>query len=402
MPGSAKCERCGKFGDFSEIKLYPLPFPPGRSEFLCEDCYKKSIKDLKNIDKKDGRCTYCGSRVPHNAVECPYCKKLVIRADKKVPKYNTCAACGSILYDNSKVCVQCGYSNKQPKNNKKIKNQFKSPPKEYYFAKEYAANLYPQNQIDLESKKKSSKKIMLFVGFVVTVIAIASVQAFFSNTSVEEIFGEGNINGTFDLISYEYIDNSGHPALQIIYNSTAKTNFKIYDEVRNPFNGQIVRTLVAKTDLKSGKNMARINMGDLYETVDDKWYFIKAECGKNVIFEDGILIIGPEIIINSVKGSWENNRYGDIFTEIDIKITNTGDMPAYIKNLNILIETKGPYIINFFDKTNKKLLEPRESFTIEDITIPDTFSKKPYHHITVDIMDYNENVLGSGEDDMGL
>ena len=132
----SQCERCGREGDFIEVRKFNLP--NRQDKILCITCYKDIIKTGENYyqiqpqnpQKPQNLCPGCKNPIEENTKICPYC-------GKKLPENSTishqpykekCQDCGKSLSPAFKFCPYCGktiekINKKEKKANKKTNSK---------------------------------------------------------------------------------------------------------------------------------------------------------------------------------------------------------------------------------------------------------------------------------------
>lgn len=349
-----KCKKCGKYGDFNEIKLYSLK-GENETKFLCKECYNK-------LQKTSSKCPFCNRSIPYKATRCPYCGITFSEKTESEEKI-VCHLCGAEVKHNANYCPICGtyvngYSDKSKKNEKS------------------------------KDKKLSMKIVAAIAVLIVAVSAIVGIQAYSSTVDESEnIFTAYNPNARFDLLSAEFIDNFGDISMKLEF----KTNSKVEVQILNEYRKTIKTVTIDETDY-----IALIDLDETPGVLDGGAFTIYVKSGHKNIYEETVYFIGPSLQINELNAEWtfSHRDYKDSLDRLTVNIINTGDMPAYLDHLEILIDKiHGPYTTYVPENIEEKIIIPGETIVLDLIVNISDIYPIESHTMSIDIKDHENNSL---------
>ncbi|MBD3263349.1 hypothetical protein GF374_03140 [Candidatus Woesearchaeota archaeon] len=354
MNNTVRCKNCGTEGSLNEIKLYNIPGKTNNSQFLCQECYNK----IKSKNQHTIKCPSCNKPIFYDATWCPYCGKSIVKNKEKQKK---CEYCGTEIKEKTNYCPFCGeFTNDQ--NIKKINYEKK---------------------IFIKPKK--------ILGIIIIIILLITLffgyEAFTSTVSnSQNIFNKYNPNAIFTLVSSDFMDYQGELSLKINYIANDGIEIRILNDNHR---------LISSTNIKKDEGTKLIKTPILQKEVMGSFYTIIAKSGSKIIYEKTIFYKGVCLKTNYPICEWQNINGLDKLKNISITITNKGDMPAYINNLEITIDTiNGPYKCELKEAVDNDIILQEQtktiSFNTENIPSIKTIKK---HSIEIKIIDINGQSL---------
>ena len=363
MVSKTSCKRCGRLGNFNEVKLYPLPHNPSRSMFLCEACYRKMIFEMNREKVQTKPCHQCGRIIPVDARLCPYCG-LPLRSEslRGSRRFETmCGFCGARFVGSPTVCPSCGKRIMQiPEENKSTW---------------------------LEGNRVTKNMVLVVVLIVGVVIGAIFIHMYLTSLSVKT---EAGVVGAvdFSVSDCQVIDHNGRTAIQIFFSSNAGGEIRITDS----FNRVLGYTAFSSTDKSK-----IIDIGNVGETINISSYSVLAICQQQIVFSKSFSVIPTVVKISVLNIDWlyKQDRLEYALQSITIPLTTIiGDFPVYITSIDIIIDfTDGPYSNPISDSDQYIILTPGES---TELIIPINISRafnQGRHDITVYLKDSYNDVL---------
>jgi len=364
MVSKTACRRCGRLGNFNEVKLYPLPHDPSQSMFLCEACYRKMLFE-KNREKVQTKpCHQCGRVIPVDARLCPYCgvplRSESLRGSRRLE--TMCGFCGARFVGTPTVCPSCG---------KRIMQ-------------------VPANQdFTWAGGKRVTTNMLLLVVLIVGVVVGAIIINMYMN-SLPFINASSNGSNGADAINFtmtdcRVINHNGQTGVHVIFDSNTAGEIRISNA-----NQVVGHTLFSSSDASK-----IVDLGNIWDTLGFTPYSVLVICKNEEVFSHSYLFGAPSFMINGLNITWafENDTLKDVMTNLQIKVSQGGDSTTVNAiGVNIVIDmVNGPYRINF--PNGIEAILPLETRSI-NITpnIPSVFHRET-HQVSISLVGIQSQII---------
>jgi len=363
MVSKTACRRCGRLGNFNEVKLYPLPHDPSQSMFLCEACYRKMIfeKNQKKVQTKP--CHQCGRNIPADARLCPYCglplRSESLRGSRSLE--TMCGFCGAHFIGSPTVCPSCG------------KRILQSPR--------------TQDFTWVEGKRVTKNMLLLVVFIVGLVVGIIVIHMFLTG----QFFGDQSEVGVpvdFKVTDQRIIDDNGKTAMQVFFTSNVGGEIRIADSSNR---------ILGYSSFSSADSSKIIDIGDIGETIETDSFSIIPICQQKVLSPTIYSTGKPSLVIHYINIEWSFNKnlLEDSIQSMNISLTNIGNTPVYITSLDISIDLIwGPFSTSISGQCQYKVVLPGESADLFTQTNCQSINHFDHHDVKISLKDSNDDIVG--------